>query len=168
MTVLAGVASIKGVYEGKVALTDQNPLDTFVLTAAGAGTPGTVNAKVAVSLSDSGDESTTLTYDADAVVGGMIGGVGQRMLSGVAKKTAAEFFSAVDDVLSGRSPAPAQAGGDADAREAASATVFEAPIRSPGAGQTGPGDFLRGAVVGAAAALCGVLVGGWLGGKARR
>ena len=31
----------------------------------------------------------------------MIGGVGQRMLTGVAKKTAAEFFAAVDRDLSG-------------------------------------------------------------------
>ena len=43
-----------------------------------------------------GDDGTTLlSYDADAIVGGMIGGVGQRLLTGVAKRTAGEFFTAV-------------------------------------------------------------------------
>ena len=36
-----------------------------------------------------------MTYGADATVGGMIGGVGQRMLTGVSKKAAAEFFDNV-------------------------------------------------------------------------
>ncbi len=104
MTLTAGVASIKGVYSGEVRITDQAPPDTFVLKAKGSGTPGTVSASVLVSLAASPDATTTLTYDADAVVGGMIGGVGQRMLTGVAKKTAGEFFSGVDDVLTGKAP----------------------------------------------------------------
>src|SRR5215216_2437896 len=85
MTVTAGVASIKGSYAGDVRLTDQRQPHAFVLKASGAG----------------GDGTTVLSYDADAIVGGMIGGVGQRILTGVAKKTANEFFQAVDDALSG-------------------------------------------------------------------
>ncbi|HEY7044041.1 MAG TPA: carbon monoxide dehydrogenase subunit G, partial [Nocardioidaceae bacterium] len=50
MTVTAGVASIKGVYTGQVRLTDQQPPDTFVLKASGAGGPGTVSADVRVTL----------------------------------------------------------------------------------------------------------------------
>ncbi|MDQ3311848.1 MAG: carbon monoxide dehydrogenase subunit G, partial [Actinomycetota bacterium] len=124
MTLTAGVASIKGVYTGEVRLTEQHPLDTFVLKAAGAGSPGTVGADVLVTLAESGD-TTTLTYAADAVVGGMIGGVGQRMLTSVAKKTAGEFFTAVDDLLTGRSPAATASAPDAvvDARAAASAAT---------------------------------------------
>ncbi|MDP9416943.1 MAG: carbon monoxide dehydrogenase subunit G, partial [Actinomycetota bacterium] len=102
MTVTAGVASIKGTYQGEVALTDPRPPSSFVLKASGAGAPGTVSADVVVTLADAGDSSTRLEYDADAVVGGMVGGVGQRVLTGVAKKTAGEFFAAVDDVLTGK------------------------------------------------------------------
>lgn len=172
MTITAGVASIKGVYQGEVSLTQQQPLDTFVLKAAGAGAPGTVSADVLVSLVDHG-ATTRLTYDADAVVGGMIGGVGQRMLGGVAKKTAGEFFAAVDDHLTGKTAAAigAAAAGDGDGastrRGPAASTpgVFEAPAPLKGA----PGDdgFVRGAVVGATAALLGALVGGWLAGRRR-
>lgn len=175
MTLTAGVASIKGVYTGEVRLTEQHPLDTFVLKAAGAGGPGTVGADVLVMLAESGD-TTTLTYDADAIVGGMIGGVGQRMLTGVAKKTAVEFFNAVDDLLTGKSPAatpaaPGAAVADPTAVPAATpgatAGVYEAP-GAPGALSGRSCGFVQGALVGAAAALFGAVVGGWLSGRRRQ
>lgn len=116
MTVTAGVASIKGTYQGTVRLTDPQPPTSFVLRAAGSGAPGTVQVEVLVTLAEDradGADVTRLTYDADAVVGGTVGGVGQRMLSGVARKTAGEFFRAVDDVLCDRmEPVVQEAGVD--------------------------------------------------------
>jgi carbon monoxide dehydrogenase subunit G len=161
MTIAAGVASVKGVYQGEVSLTDQQPPDTFVLKAAGAGAPGTVSATVQVTLASDDSSATTLTYDADAIVGGMIGGVGQRMLAGVAKRTATEFFGNVNDVLTGRAPAAATASATAGAATEGSArpTVFEAPAAA--AAGPGPG-FAVGVAVGAIAALAGAMVGGWL------
>jgi hypothetical protein len=126
-----------------------------------------VRADVLVRLSDAGNGTTQLEYDADAVVGGMVGGVGQRVLTGVAKRTAGEFFSAVDDVLTGAAPpVPASVTGQ-DAAPPAPAAPPTAAAASPAtpvpsapvpAGAEG-GQFLRGALVGAAAALLGVLVG---------
>ncbi|MGW0806466.1 SRPBCC family protein [Nonomuraea sp. NPDC002799] len=98
MTVQAGVASIKGVYQGEVALTDPLAPESFTLKARGQGAPGTVDATVVVRLSEV-DGGTRVDYDADAVIGGVIGGVGQRMLGSVAKRTAGEFFAAVDGHL---------------------------------------------------------------------
>nr|BFE81363.1 hypothetical protein GCM10020093_039640 [Planobispora longispora] len=98
MTVTAGVASIKGVYQGEVALSEPEAPNRFVLRARGQGAPGTVEATVEVRLSEV-DGGTRIDYDAEAVVGGMIGGVGQRMLTTVAKRTAGEFFSAVENHL---------------------------------------------------------------------
>jgi hypothetical protein len=130
---------------------------------------------VQVRLAPGDDGTTVLSYDADAVVGGMIGGVGQRMLAGVAKRTAGEFFAAVDDVLTGAAPAPAEAPSPAAAAAGAqpapagAATgpqVFTAPPRRP-AGPPG-GELAVGVVLGAAAALLGVLVGGWLTRRATR
>ncbi|WP_283133680.1 SRPBCC family protein [Rhizohabitans arisaemae] len=95
MTVEAGVASIKGVYQGEVVLLDPEPLDRFVMKASGQGASGTVDATVRVSLAEV-DGGTRIDYEAEAVVGGMIGGVGQRVLTSVAKKTATRFFAAVD------------------------------------------------------------------------
>ena len=163
MTVTAGVASIKGSYVGTVSLTDLPEPHTFLMKAAGAGAPGTVSADVRVSLTEAG-EGTRLSYDADAAVGGVIGGVGQRMLIGVAKKLAGEFFSGVDDVLTGNRPTEPAAAGPATAQSAGEPvatgqTVYrapEAPARVP-AGE--PISFILGAVFGAFAALAGVLVG---------
>jgi len=152
MTVTAGVASIRGVYSGEVALHDQQPPGSFRLRASGAGAPGTVRADVLVRLEDGPDGTTALSYDADAVVGGMVGGVGQRMLTAVAKKTAGEFFAAVDDVLTGAAAEVVPAAEPVPAGVAASVPA----VRSVPVGGNG---FVAGAVVGAAAALLGVLVG---------
>ncbi len=73
------------------------------MTASGSGAPGTVKADVAVRLEER-DGGTVLTYDADAVVGGMVGGVGQRMITGVAKKMAGVFFNGIDGVIANGLP----------------------------------------------------------------
>ncbi len=101
MTITAGVAAIKGTYDGQVHLTEQQHPEAFTLKAKGAGAPGTVDADVKVRLSPNGSGGTNLTYDADAAVGGVIGGVGQRMLAGVSKKMAGQFFTAVDQDIAG-------------------------------------------------------------------
>jgi carbon monoxide dehydrogenase subunit G len=164
MTITAGVASIKGTYQGDVSLSDQQQPGSFTLKASGAGAPGTVSADVKVTLAEA-DGQTRLDYDADAIVGGVVGGVGQRVLSGVAKKTAGEFFKAVDDVLTGKAPAVPAPRDEASAGQlSAPATtpgVFTAPPSAGGVGLAAP-DFIKGSVVGAAVALAGVLVGGWV------
>jgi uncharacterized protein len=124
MTVTAGVASIKGSYDGEVSLSELDPPNAFTLRANGSGAPGTVDATVRVNLTEGGP-GTLLTYDADAVVGGMVGGVGQRMLTGVAKKMAGQFFGNVDAVLTGAVPAP-------EAEQAAVAAAPAAPVGAPG------------------------------------
>ena len=155
MTITAGVASIKGTYQGDVSLTDQQQPGSFMLRASGAGAPGTVSADVKVSLAEN-DGVTRLDYDADAVVGGMIGGVGQRVLSGVAKKTAGEFFQAVDDVLTGKAPAHVAPTPGVPSTPG----VFTAPAAAGTA--VGGSEFVKGAVFGAAVALAGVLVGSFV------
>ena len=179
VTVTAGVASVRGTYAGDVRLTDQRAPNCFVLRASGSGAPGTVSADVAVDLTPGDDGTTLLAYDADAVVGGMIGGVGQRLLTGVAKRTAGEFFTAVDQVLAGGEAEEAVSGLGAPAT---AASVAAAPAR-PDTGGAGPrvytaparpavgipgGEFAAGVVLGAAAALLGALVGGYLARRTAR
>jgi carbon monoxide dehydrogenase subunit G len=175
MTVTAGVASVRGTYAGDVRLTDQRAPHGFTLRASGSGTPGTVAADVSVTLASDDNGTTLLTYDADATIGGMIGGVGQRLLTTVAKRTAGEFFTAVDEILNGggveEAGAPATVVGDggAPARAAgggAGPRVYTAPARRGAPGIPG-GEFAAGVVLGAAAALLGALVGGYLARRAR-
>ena len=169
MTVAAGVGSIKGVYDGEVHLSDQQEPASFTMKAQGAGAPGTIGAEVMVILEDGPGGGTVLSYDADAVVGGMIGGVGQRMLTGVSKRMADEFFRNVDAVI--LAGGPAGAAGTAPAPSVQSAgeqvgAVFTAPGAVSTGSTTGSG-FVLGVAVGAAAALLGALVGGWIAGRRR-
>ena len=160
MTVTAGVASIKGTYAGTCELSDLSPHQSLLLKASGSGAPGTVGADVRVSFTDRGDGTTGLSYAADAVVGGMIGGVGQRMLTSVSKRMAGEFFSAVDGVLTGATPTTAVGAGTtvpAGAAPGQAAGVFTAPARAPRVGSRD--DFVKGVVVGAALVVLGVLLG---------
>lgn len=157
MTIAAGVGSIKGVYDGQVRLCDQKQPGSFRMHAQGAGAPGTIGAEVLVTLADAADGGTELTFAADATVGGMIGGVGQRMIAGVSKKMAAEFFANIDTALAaGPAPAVGTAG-----------QVFTVPTVPTVGGAFGGQGFALGVAVGAVATLAGALVGGWLAGRRR-
>ena len=165
MTVTAGVASIKGTYLGQVRLADKNEPSSYVLHASGSGGPGTVSAECLVRLNADGD-GTALTYDADAVIGGVIAGVGQRVLAGVAKKMAGQFFAAVDAELRGLATV------SEPARPDQSVANLQRTEVHPGLADRSWGDrnihvdvrlFLVGGVAGAAIALLGVVVGSRLG-----
>jgi hypothetical protein len=110
------------------------------------------------------------------------------MLAGVAKKMAGQFFQSVDDVLTGKAISGAvasgrrsagldgpdgsggpggsgAAGGSRGAGEGGEPGVFVS-VPSPSGRMLGGGSgggFVRGALVGAAIALAGVVVGGLLG-----
>jgi uncharacterized protein len=101
LTITTGMAAVRGTYTGEVSLEDQQPPGSFTLRASGTGGPGTISTDVRVRLAAADDGSTWLSYDADAVVGGVIAGVGQRMLAGVAKRMAEQFFGSVDQLLTG-------------------------------------------------------------------
>jgi carbon monoxide dehydrogenase subunit G len=158
MDVSVGVGAIRGTYAGEVHLTDQERPTSYVMHASGAGAPGQVRATVTISLAPSAD-GTTLTYSADAVVGGPVAGVGQRMISGVAKRMAAQFFTAIDAELTGTAPAAVEP-------PQVTATPDAAPQVFTGRAAAVPGDVrsaLLGAAAGALGALLGVLVGFRLG-----
>jgi uncharacterized protein len=172
-TVLAGVASIKGTFDGEVRLSDQAPPNSFTLHASGAGAPGTVTAVARVSLSEGEAGGTLLRYDADATIGGVIGGVGQRMLAGVARKTAGEFFAAVDRTLAAGpaalaappTPVPAVTSVAEGPAVSPAGAVWHAPAPALDPTRQRIRDLMVGAAFGAVIALLGVLIGaivaGW-------
>jgi uncharacterized protein len=170
MSVNAGVAAIKGTYAGEVTLSDKVAPSSLTMKASGAGAPGTIDANVAVRFAPSATGGTELSYDADASVGGAIGGVGQRMLAGVTKKMAGQFFTALDQDIAGvLVPAGATTavgapvlGGELPA----SAAVYPGRAAAPGKGSLdlGPGaGFALGALVGGLLALAGVALGARIG-----
>ena len=154
MTVTAGVAAIRGTYSGSCVMSDLEPHSSLVMRVQGAGAPGTVDATVKVSFDEAGD-GTEVAWDADAIVGGMVGGVGQRMLSSVARRMAGEMFDSVGRELTG-GPAP---GGSTEAAAVETADgVYTAPARGGSRD-----DFVKGTAVGAGLVLLGVVAGAVFG-----
>jgi carbon monoxide dehydrogenase subunit G len=86
-----GVAAIKGTYKGKVAIVEKVPPTSYTLQVEGSGGPGFVKGNARISLEPSGDV-TSVKVEGDGQVGGMLAGVGQRMLPGVAKMLMNQFF----------------------------------------------------------------------------
>jgi carbon monoxide dehydrogenase subunit G len=170
MNVSVGVGAIRGTYAGDVRLSDKDLPKSYVMHASGAGAPGQVRATVTINLEPNG-EGTTLTYSADAVVGGPVAGVGQRMMTGVAKRMAGQFFKAIDAELTGEvvpieaAPSAAAAGEPSLAAVGAPAVGRTFAGKAAAAGPLG-GDtqsLLIGAAGGALLTLIGVLVGYRLG-----
>jgi uncharacterized protein len=169
MNVSVGVGAIRGTYAGEVKLTDQRRPTSYVMHASGAGAPGNARATVTINLEQGEAGTTTLTYSADAVIGGPVAGVGQRMITGVAKRMAGQFFTAIDDELTGKVTPIAAAPSAAAASEAVAAAAAAGPQVFAGkagvpAGTSGDVQtLLLGAVGGAVLTLIGVLVGYRLG-----
>jgi hypothetical protein len=162
LTVTLGVASIKGSYSGEVWFSDLVEPSSLTMRATGSGGPGTIDTTVVVLLTPLGDGSTRLDYDADAMVGGMVGGVGQRVLAGVAKKTAGLFFAAVDEVLTGARPLAS-----AVAPTEGMTSPMAPPTAPPTQPRQGAYSLIGAAAFGAFSMLVGVLVGARITRRAR-
>jgi carbon monoxide dehydrogenase subunit G len=90
MSVKVGPVSAK--FTGKIKLEDVNPPASYTLRFEGQGGPagfGKGSAQVALAERGTGCE---LTYVVNAQVGGKIAQVGQRLIDGVARSMAEDFF----------------------------------------------------------------------------
>jgi len=97
-TMKVGVAAIKGTFEGKVRLTDKKPPESYRMAVEGSGAPGFLRGDTLITLTET-DGGTRVSYAADVQVGGLVAGVGQRMLGGVAKMLADQFFTRMSQLL---------------------------------------------------------------------
>ncbi len=90
-TLRVGVASVKGVYTGRITITDTVPPERYRMIIEGSGAQGFLKGEGAITLVEA-DGRTVLTYDGEAQVGGLLAGIGQRMLGGVSKLLVRLFF----------------------------------------------------------------------------
>ncbi|MEO7652432.1 MAG: carbon monoxide dehydrogenase subunit G [Bryobacteraceae bacterium] len=93
------ISSVQGLFAGKVRLTDQNPPDNFRLLVEGRGKVGFMKGEglLALAAAQMGDNLETISgtevrYDGEVNVGGMMAGVGQRLLDVTAKLVIRKFF----------------------------------------------------------------------------
>ena len=93
-----GVASVKGIYKGKVSIKEKEEPSHYVLSGEGSGGPGFMQGDVSINLEESNGQ-TLLKYSTDAKVGGLIASIGQRMLNGVAKMMVDQFFKKIESFV---------------------------------------------------------------------
>lgn len=122
MTMTAAVGPVKAKFAGKLFLSDLNPPTSYKLAFEGSGgAAGFGKGTAAVSLSPENPSTTKLSYSASAQIGGKLAQVGARLIDGVAKKMADDFFKAFTNRLG--APAPAAEAAAAPAAEAAAAAT---------------------------------------------
>ena len=87
-----GLAAIKGNYQGRMLILDQQEPDSMTLKVETTGSGGFANVGGRIDLTDLGG-STKVSYSWEVQVGGPVAMVGQRVLGGVAKWLIGEFFN---------------------------------------------------------------------------
>jgi carbon monoxide dehydrogenase subunit G len=97
------VASVGGSFEGAIALSDKQPPANCKITVSGSGTLGHGEGQATFSLAPT-DGGTTMTYAGEGEIGGLVAGVGQRILKGVAKHLIKQFFAALRRELAAAPP----------------------------------------------------------------
>lgn len=95
----ASVGPVKARFNGKLLLSDLKPPNSYSLAFEGSGgAAGFGKGSSTVTLSPA-DGGTRLSYTAHATVGGKLAQVGSRLIDGVARKMADDFFTKFNQAL---------------------------------------------------------------------
>ncbi len=102
----AAVGPVKARFNGKLVLSNVNPPRSYTLAFEGSGgAAGFGKGSSEVTLVPEGSD-TVLEYKAKASVGGKLAQVGSRLIDGVAKKMADDFFTRFNAIVA--PPAPGE------------------------------------------------------------
>ena len=116
-------------FTGQITLSDIQPPDSYKLSFEGQGGPaGFGKGASAVTLTPI-DGGTRLDYSVTAQVGGKVAQLGQRLIDGVAKSMAEDFFKRFDAEMTRRhGDAPAVAAGATSTPAAAALPALADPL----------------------------------------
>jgi carbon monoxide dehydrogenase subunit G len=89
-----GIAAVKGTYKGKLRITERAAPERYAMEVEGSSGAGFVQAKGVIELEDRGSE-TGVRWSGDVRVGGALV-IGTRMIPGIAKMLAGQFFQCLD------------------------------------------------------------------------
>lgn len=95
VTMRAGIAAVRGLYTGRVEVSERAPAESYRLRIDGAGKPGGARADARVTLEEAG-VGTLVRYAADVRARGAIARLGGRLLGGVARLLIGQFFRAIE------------------------------------------------------------------------
>ena len=99
------VAGIGATYDAQMRIFDRHEPERLRLSGKAESRFGFGAAEAYVTLSDTADGGTMLSYEYAATIGGKLAGFGQRMLDGVVRVLLASFFDRLRAHLRGEKPA---------------------------------------------------------------
>ncbi len=97
------ISSIQGLFAGKVRIADSNPPEGFRLIVEGSGKVGFMKGEGVLTFT-SLYTSTDVHYEGDVQVGGMIAGVGQRLLDTTSRYLIKKFFEKLNAEAAAQMP----------------------------------------------------------------
>src|SRR5271163_1814198 len=89
------VAAVGGSFEGEISLSDKQAPRSCNIKVSGAGTLGHGNGTAQFEIEPEGENSSRVVYKGAGEIGGLVAGVGQRMLASVSKHLIGRFFVAL-------------------------------------------------------------------------
>lgn len=93
------IGPVSATFKGKVNLLDLDPPNGYRIQGEGeGGVAGFAKGGAVVKLAED-PAGTKLTYDVEAQIGGKLAQLGARLINGVAKKMADEFFAKFADAV---------------------------------------------------------------------
>jgi len=93
------IGPVKAKFKFDVELSDLDPPNGYTISGAGqGGAAGFAKGSASVSLTEQ-DGATLLAYNVQANVGGKLAQLGARLIDGVAKKMADEFFENFKEIV---------------------------------------------------------------------
>ena len=99
----AKVGPVSAKFRGRILLADMDAPNAYTLRFEGeGGVAGFAKGEARVTLTPDG-EKTTLSYSAQASIGGKLAQLGARLIDGVARKMAEQFFTGFNVRLSATS-----------------------------------------------------------------
>ena len=100
------VASVGGSFEGNIGLSEKTAPERCRIAVSGSGTLGHGSGEARFKL-EPAEGGTLLIYEGSGEIGGLVAGVGQRVLRGVSKHLVAKFIKAVRTELEADATDPA-------------------------------------------------------------
>jgi carbon monoxide dehydrogenase subunit G len=99
--VKAKIGPVSAMFNGSVSLTDLDPPNSYIITGQGkGGAAGFAKGSVKITLVDTDEPNNTLLqYEGSAQVGGKLAQLGSRLIGGVVKSTADNFFKTFNNYI---------------------------------------------------------------------